>query len=199
MRVCALLFGSYSALGGGVSNFAYLDAAYASIAGGEHNIVTGSWASISGGIKNKAYSNYATVLGGYLNKANAKFAVVAGGSKNTVSGRYSVVMGTKVKVTGDNAMGMGFKNGLDCFVRGDNTFGVCATKFWLSGEYGTFDLITTLSRRRELREVTKQVEDVEAENAALEREVRSKIESLLQSSRIDAATAAKVTALLSSL
>ena len=190
---------SYSALGGGLLNWAYLDATYVAIAGGEHNIATGSWASINGGIKNKAYSNYATVLGGYLNKANAKFAVVAGGSKNTVAGRYSVVMGTKVKVTGDNAAGLGFKNGLDCFIRGDNTFGVCTTKFLVSGEYGTFDLVTTLARRRELREVTKQVEDVEAENAAMEREVRAKIEGLLQSSRIDAATADKVTALLSSL
>ena len=192
------LLSSWSAIGGGQKNWAYTGAEMVSINGGMHNICTGDWTAIGGGVKNKAYSNYATVIGGYLNKASSKFATVLGGSRNTCSGRYSSVMGFKTKVTSDYSIGLGF-SGADCFIRGANTFGVCANKFVLSGSYGDFDLLAELGSRRQLGEVTKQVDEVEAENAALESKIRSRIQELLESDRLTAETATTVGKLLNSL
>jgi hypothetical protein len=188
----------YSTIGGGQQNWGYVDAKLVAIAGGLHNIATGDWTSITGGVKNKAYSNYATVSGGYLGKSSSKFATVTGGSKNTVSGRYGIGMGMKVKVTGDNSIGMGFDSGIDCNVRGDNTFGVCAQSFILSGEYGEFDLLSELTSRRQLTTIGKEIQDLEKENMQLEKSLRAQILALLDTGRIGKEAGAAIAALLPS-
>lgn len=188
----------YSTIGGGQHNWAYTNAELVAVGGGFHNIATGDWSAIIGGVKNKAYSNYALVLGGYLGKANSKFATVGGGSRNTVSGRHSVVMGMKASVTGDSALGLGF-SGDDCYIRGDNTFGVCADQFIIEGEFGTMDLVDELNQRRQLDEVSKQVQEAEDENAALEKELRLKIEGLVGSGRLPVDAASSILAMMPSL
>lgn len=187
----------HSTIGGGQRNWGYTDAKLVAISGGMHNIATGDWAAIIGGIKNKAYSNYASVLGGYLGKANAKFATVAGGSKNTVAGRYGVVMGQKVKVTGDHTFGLGFNGGATCAVRGDHTFGACTQAFTISTADGDFDLLAELSSRRQLTDVSKEVEKLEEENFKLEKLVMSKLESLLDSGRLNKDAMSSITSMLS--
>lgn len=193
----------YSAIGGGSRNWAYVDGKMSAIGGGLHCITTGDWCSISGGVKNKAYSNYATVSGGYLNKANAKFAVATGGSRNTVSGRHSTSLGMKTKVTGDFSIGLGFNGGSDCAVRGDSTFGMCTDQFILSGEYGEFDAGAALSdlasSSRRLQSVTKDANDLQAENEDLELQLRRKIEALLNNGRLDKDVANSIKAMLPSL
>merc|ERR1711981_125780 len=110
--------------------------------------------------------------GGYLGKCNSKFASIAGGSRNTVAGRFGLALGTRVKVTGDYSVGLGFNGGANCYVRGDNTFGICASSVLISGANGDVDLVTTLAGRRQLAEAAKTVADLEEERDHLEEELR---------------------------
>ena len=190
---------SYGALGGGQKNWIYTDAKLASINGGYHNIATGDYTTLGGGVKNKAYSNYATVLGGYLGKCNSKFATIGGGSRNTVAGRFGLALGTRVKVTGDYSMGLGFAGTSNCYVRGDNSFGICADSVVISGTNGELDLVTVLEDGRQLSEATKTVEDLEEEKEELEEELRTKIEALLAKGGVRAGAVDFIESMLSSL
>jgi len=87
----------YSAIGGGYQNTiktnGVVGVAYATIGGGQANIVSTQNATIGGGYVNTANGAYATVGGGAFNTASGYYATIPGGVNNVASGDYSFAAG----------------------------------------------------------------------------------------------------------
>ncbi len=100
---------SYGTVGGGRNNRAGDNAGntgdrlYATVAGGNINIASGSAATVSGGSGNTASGNYATVSGGVNNTASGLRATVPGGYLNLASGGHSFAAGLRAKANHDGA------------------------------------------------------------------------------------------------
>jgi hypothetical protein len=100
---------------------------FATISGGDQNVVSGIYGVIGGGILNNVSGQYSSVVGGDSNIANGNEAFVGGGVTNYASGQYSVVCGGQANVAGgyQSAIGGGFGNIADgqasaCFGYGNN-------------------------------------------------------------------------------
>ncbi len=85
----------WGVVGGGASNQAGNsagapdDAGYATVGGGESNLVTATHGTVGGGYDNTAAASYATVAGGFSNRATGDWAAtVGGGLGNLASGSW---------------------------------------------------------------------------------------------------------------
>ncbi len=84
---------SYAVIGGGYQNNINHEGHYATIGGGQGNIVTALYSFIGGGNANTANGNYCVIGGGQANTANGAWSVIAGGHHNGTDNNYSVVLG----------------------------------------------------------------------------------------------------------
>jgi hypothetical protein len=81
-----------------------LSGTWATIAGGEGNVVNNTDATVGGGTGNTSSGPRATVAGGYVNVAGNNAATVGGGANNSALGGYSTVAGGALNTAnGDNA------------------------------------------------------------------------------------------------
>ncbi len=93
---------SWGTVGGGAGNIAgnssgtLVDAAFATVSGGNLNIANGVASSVVGGWGNIANGGWATVGGGTVNLANSNYSSVCGGISNTASGDSATVAGGNV-------------------------------------------------------------------------------------------------------
>ena len=78
--------GNYSTISGGLNNKTATAGQFATIAGGNTNIASGSHSSIIGGANNKTVGSHSVVLGGSNNIASADYSIVSG--KHALSGTY---------------------------------------------------------------------------------------------------------------
>ncbi|MDY7078233.1 MAG: hypothetical protein SXV54_15060 [Chloroflexota bacterium] len=109
--------GNYSAVGGGLGNWAGLsgspsDTPYVTVGGGYGNLAHGEGATIGGGAGNAAGSDYATVPGGLLNAAQ---------------GDYSFAAGRRAKANYDGAFVWADSTDADFYSNGADQFSVRAT------------------------------------------------------------------------
>ncbi len=89
--------GDYSFVGGGAPDVADVNgnqalADYASIVGGQENIVTGNLGAIGGGYQNNAGGLASSISGGWANSAS-DYGFVGGGQSNTASATHAAVIG----------------------------------------------------------------------------------------------------------
>ncbi|WP_373737257.1 phage tail spike protein [Jeotgalibaca porci] len=84
-----------STIGGGGSNdypnVVFAD--YATISGGDQNLVTNVYGTIGGGNSNSVHGDAGTVSGGDMNGVSGAYGIVSGGLENKVTADYSVVSG----------------------------------------------------------------------------------------------------------
>jgi hypothetical protein len=87
--------GDASTIGGGLGNVVTATATYATIGGGEDNLVTPTYGTIAGGYQNAVTDNgtRATVGGGCYNTASGFAATIGGGMDNTASDSGATVGG----------------------------------------------------------------------------------------------------------
>jgi len=89
----------YGTVGGGMANLAgndagtLVDAAWATVAGGNYNRATGYAAAVGGGHVNLASGDSSNIPGGYSNEARGALASIAGGRDNLAAGYTSHVAG----------------------------------------------------------------------------------------------------------
>lgn len=110
-----ILDGDYSTISGGTGHTIDVKdgGAYATIAGGHTNKITGKMASIGGGWKNDAAGELSSISGGQLNKieSSAYAGNISGGHRNTVSGNQALIAGGQQNVaSGSSSVVIGGRN-----------------------------------------------------------------------------------------
>ena len=110
-----ILDGDYSTISGGTGHTIDVadGGAYASIAGGHTNKITGKMASIGGGWNNVADGQLSIISGGQLNKieSSAYAGAISGGHRNTVSGNQALIAGGQQNVaSGSSSVVIGGRN-----------------------------------------------------------------------------------------
>ncbi len=135
-------------VGGGYGNRAgddlatATDRAFATVAGGAHNVASAFGSTVAGGLFNDATEDYSTVGGGTNNTASADFSTVVGGvanrasgiastavggQQNTAAGDYSVALGRRAKAAFGGDFVFADSSDFDFTPLGPNNFRVRAT------------------------------------------------------------------------
>ena len=110
-----ILDGDYSTISGGTGHTIDVTdgGAYASIAGGHTNKITGKMASIGGGWNNDAAGELSSISGGQLNKieSSSYAGAISGGHRNTVSGNQALISGGQQNIaSGSSSVVIGGRN-----------------------------------------------------------------------------------------
>ncbi len=98
----------FSSISGGFDNRIIQSGSYASISGGQGNIIfAGDFASISGGLRNITQNSAPTsvVVGGIENQTRENYATILGGRENRANGYASTICGGLIVAEG-NAYGV---------------------------------------------------------------------------------------------
>lgn len=114
-----LVDAAYATVGGGNINVA--SGLASTIAGGNANSAQNIGSTVGGGFANRATRAVATVSGGEFNHAMGDYSAVPGGSGNCAGGAWSVALGQSAKVRPDTNPGSGACAGLSAGVSGGDS------------------------------------------------------------------------------
>lgn len=140
-----ILDGDYSTISGGTTHTIDVKdgGAYATIAGGHTNKITGPMGTISGGWNNEVHGNLSTISGGQLNviTKDSIAGVISGGHRNTVSGNQALIAGGQQNVaSGSSASIVGGRNhkasGQDTVILGGGYNEAIGVSTIVTGTYG---------------------------------------------------------------
>ena len=114
---------SFATIGGGYGNLIqtnppYPQIQFTTIAGGAHNVNSGTYSTIGGGLGNYIFADYATISGGNGNSGNY-LSTVGGGALNNASGLGSVIVGGGIWVSNGFLINVGARaNGTSSAILG---------------------------------------------------------------------------------